>query len=97
MSLTQTQIKFLKAQAHHRKPVVTVGNAGLTPAVLREVEIALKAHELIKLKLPALEHAERQTLFETACSETGAEAVQHIGRIAVLYRRADKPKLQLPA
>jgi len=96
MSLTQTQIKFLKAQAHHRKPVVSVGNAGLTPAVLREVDIALKAHELIKMKLPALERAERQALIETACNESGAEAVQHIGRIAVLYRRASKPKIQLP-
>lgn len=97
MPLRPAQIKYLKALAHHRKPVVTVGNAGLTATVLREVQIALKAHELIKIKLPALERAERQNLFETVCAETGAHAVQHIGRIAILYRRADKPKIQLPA
>jgi RNA-binding protein len=97
MSLSQTQIKYLKALAHHRKPVVTVGNAGLTAAVLREIRIGLKAHELLKIKLPALERTERQSLFEQICDETGAEAVQHIGRMAIIYMRADKPKIQLPA
>lgn len=97
MPLTQSQIKHLKALAHHRKPVVTVGNAGLSDAVQREIGVALKAHELIKIKLPALERAERQTLIERICSGAGAEAVQHIGRVAVIYRRADKPKIQLPA
>ncbi len=97
MALTQTQIKHLKALAHHRKPVVTVGNAGLTAAVLREIGIALKAHELIKIKLPALERDERQRIFERICDESGAEPVQHIGRMAIVYRRAAKPKIQLPA
>jgi len=97
MSLTRTQIKHLKALAHHRRPVVTVGTNGLTAAVQREIGFALKAHELIKVKLPALERDQRQELFEQICTESGAEAVQHIGRIAVIYRRAEKPKIQLPA
>jgi len=97
MSLTQTQIKHLKALAHHRNPVVMIGAAGLTPAVQREIGFALKAHELIKVKLPAIDRDERQALFEKLCTEAGAEPVQHIGRIAVLYRRAEKPKIQLPA
>lgn len=97
MALTQTQIKHLKALAHHRKPVVTIGNAGLTAAVLREIGIALKAHELVKVKLPALEREARQEIFERICSESGAESVQHIGRMAIVYRRAAKPKIQLPA
>lgn len=97
MSLTQPQIKYLKGLAHHRDPVVTVGNAGLTAAVLAEIVLALKAHELLKVKMPALERAERDTLFARICLESEAEPVQQIGRVAVIYRRADKPKIQLPA
>jgi len=97
MSLTQTQIRYLKALAHHRKPVVTVGNAGLSPAVLREIQIALMAHELLKIKLPAVERDDRQSLFAQICHDADAEPVQHIGRMAIIYRRAEKPKIQLPA
>ena len=97
MSLTPTQIKYLKGLAHHCKPVVTIGAAGLTAPVLREISIALKAHELVKIKLPALKREERQAIFEQICADTGAETVQHIGRMAVVYQRAEKPKLQLPA
>lgn len=96
MPLTQKQIKHLKALAHHRKPVVMVGAAGVTAPVLAEIAIALKAHELIKVKLPAVERSERQALFDHICRDSQAEPVQHIGRIAVLYRRAEKPKIQLP-
>ncbi len=97
MPLTQSQIKHLKALAHHRKPVVMVGAAGVTAPVLAEIALALKAHELIKVKLPALERSERQALFDRICRDSTAEPVQHIGRIAILYRRAEKPKIQLPA
>jgi RNA-binding protein len=97
MSLKPTQIQYLKGLAHHRKPVILVGNAGLTAAVLREIEIALNAHELIKIRMPAVERADRQAMFEQICRDTRAEPVQHIGRVAVIYRRAKKPKIQLPA
>jgi len=96
MALTQKQIKFLKGVAHHRKPVVTVGNNGVTAAVLKEIGVALKAHELIKIKLPAGEKPDRAAMIENICSETHAKPVQHIGRIAVVYRRNSKPKIQLP-
>ena len=97
MSLTVHQIKYLKALAHHRKPVVTVGAAGVTDAVLAEIRIALNAHELVKIKLPAIERGERDILFERICRDTQAEPVQRIGRAGVIYRRAEKPKIQLPA
>ena len=64
MPLTQKQIKHLKALAHHRKPVVMIGAAGVTAPVLTEIAIALKAHELIKVKLPALERAENASLLK---------------------------------
>jgi len=97
MSLKPTQIQHLKGLAHHLKPVILVGTAGLSAAVLREIQIALKAHELLKIRLPALERADRQAMFEQICRDTEAEPVQHIGRMAVIYRRGEKPKIQLPA
>jgi RNA-binding protein len=97
MSLTLPQIKHLKALAHHRKPVVTVGAAGITDPVLAEIRIALAAHELVKIKLPAAERGARDTMLAHICRDTEAEPVQHIGRMGVIYRRADKAKIQLPA
>jgi len=96
MALTPKQIKYLKALAHHRKPVVAVGNAGVTAAVLKEIGVALKAHELIKIKLPAGEKSDRAAMIDDICAGTHAKPVQHIGRIAVVYRRTSKPKIQLP-
>ena len=97
MALNIRQKKFLRQQAHARKPVVTVGNQGLSAAVLAEVRIALRTHELLKIKLPAGEREARAALLEQICRATEAEAVQLIGRVAVIYRPSDKPKIQLPA
>ena len=74
-----------------------VGAAGVSAAVMNEIRGALKTHELLKIRLPAVERADRQALFEQICRDTGAEPVQHIGRMAVIYRRGEKPKIQLPA
>jgi RNA-binding protein len=97
MSLTAKQRQYLKGLAHKRKPVVMLGNAGLTAAVLAEIELALERHELLKIRLPAVERAERRVLVGDMCTKTGAETVQEIGRVAVLYRRAKKPRIELPA
>lgn len=94
--MTPKQRKHLKALAHKRKPVVLVGNAGVTTPVLKELEIALERHELLKIRLPGGERAERTKMVQQICDATGAEAVQEIGRMAVLYRRAQKPRLALP-
>ncbi|ESS71824.1 hypothetical protein MGMO_88c00360 [Methyloglobulus morosus KoM1] len=77
--------KKLKAQAHGLKPVVMVGQAGLTDAVLAETEIALNAHELIKVKIRA-ERDERNQISEKICTATNATLIQSIGQIAVIYR-----------
>lgn len=77
--------KKLKAQAHGLKPVVMVGQAGLTDAVLAETEIALNAHELIKVKIRA-ERDERNQISEKICTGTNATLIQSIGQIAVIYR-----------
>ncbi|MGY6278033.1 ribosome assembly RNA-binding protein YhbY [Methylomonas sp. MgM2] len=83
--------KKLKAQAHPLKPVVIVGQAGLTPAVIKEINIALDAHELIKIKIRA-ERDERSIISDQICTETHAELIQTIGQIIALYRKNPKKK-----
>ena len=78
--------KKLKAQAHQLKPVIIVGQAGLSAAVLNEIELTLDAHELIKVKIRA-EREERLQIRDQICSATGAELIQTIGQIAVIYRK----------
>ncbi len=77
--------KTLKAQAHALKPVVMIGQAGLTEAVLAEINIALISHELIKIKIRA-EKDERDAMGDAICEKTGASLVQFIGQIAVIYK-----------
>ena len=96
MALSVKQRKHLKALAHHRKPVVQVGNAGITAAVIKEIELALGRHELLKIRLPGVEREARTEMLKKICEATGANAVQEIGRMAVIYRRAEKPRLVLP-
>jgi RNA-binding protein len=77
--------KKLRAVAHTLKPVVMIGQSGLTAAVLTEIEQALDSHELIKVKIRA-ERDERKLISEKICTGTGAELIQTIGQIAVIYR-----------
>ena len=78
---------MLKARAHSLEPVVLIGNKGLTDEVVTEVDRALKVHELIKVRAPSLERDAREEAFKSLCGRTGAEAVQHIGKVFVLYRK----------
>jgi RNA-binding protein len=80
------QKKKLKSQAHPLKPVITIGQQGLTDAVLKETDLTLNAHELIKIKIRA-EKATRQQICEHLCQKLQAEPVQHIGQIIVVYRK----------
>ena len=95
-SLTPAQRQYLKGLAHGRQPVVMIGNNGLTPAVLKEIEHALKAHELIKIKAASNELETRRSWMEEMCAATGAAPVQQIGKVLVIYRAADKPVIALP-
>ena len=91
-ALTPAQRKALKAQAHPLDPVVTVGGAGLTPAVLREVERALVAHALIKVRVHGDDRDARIAVLEAIVAATGAAAVQHIGKLLVLWRPRPEPE-----
>lgn len=84
--LTSVAKRELKARAHALKPVVLVGQRGLTPAVIASVDEALNAHELIKVRLPAGERAERVLQAGQIASGLNAEVVASIGRVLILYR-----------
>jgi len=94
--LTSTQIRFLRAQAHHLKPLVLVGDGGLSDAVLKEIAATIKAHELIKIKVANDERSERETMLSTICETIGAAAVQHIGKTLLVYKPAAEAKIKLP-
>ena len=96
-TLNAKQRKHLKGLAHHLKPVVLVGNAGVTAPLLKEIELALGYHELIKIRLPGIGRTERSAMLEQICAATLADAVQEIGRVAVIYRRGEKPRIEIPA
>lgn len=96
-SLTPAQRQFLKGLAHARQPVVMIGNQGLTAAVLKEIDQALCAHELIKIKAASNEPDTRRAWLGEICSATGATPVQQIGKVLVIYRAAAKPVIALPA
>lgn len=96
MPVTEPQRRHLRKLAHHLKPVVIVGNAGLSENVLAEIDNALAHHELIKVRINAGDKAERQRMIEAICAQTGADWILGIGHIAGFYRPAEKPKLVLP-
>ena len=81
--------KNLKAQAHALNPVVMIGQAGLTEEVLKEINIALDVHELIKIRIRA-ERDERKEISLQIAQSTLAENIQSIGQIAVFYRKNPK-------
>lgn len=96
MSLNSAQIRHLRGLAHHLKPVVMLGAQGLTDGVVAALEEALELHELLKLKTSGEDRAERDAVVAALVERTGAQLVQRIGHVAVLYRRAKEPKLDLP-
>jgi RNA-binding protein len=83
----------LKSSSHHLEPVVLLGANGLTEAVLREIDRALSAHQLVKVRTPASQRQERERLFAEVAERLGAARIQLIGRLMVLFR----PAPQAPA
>jgi RNA-binding protein len=86
LTLSTQQRRALRADAHHLNPVVLIGGDGLTEAVVKEVEMALTAHGLIKVRVFGDVRAEREALMTALCDRLGAAAVQHIGKLLVLWR-----------
>ncbi|HEY9098494.1 MAG TPA: ribosome assembly RNA-binding protein YhbY [Thiobacillus sp.] len=95
-SLTAAQQQYLKGLAHPRQPVVMIGNNGLSAAVIKEIELALHAHELIKIKAASNELETRRTWMAEICAATRSTPVQQIGKMLVIYRTANPPQIVLP-
>ena len=85
--LTPAERKALKAKAHKLDPVVHVGAKGLTDEVIAEIDRALHAHELIKVRAATLDRNAREQAFELIVEKTRAQGVQHIGKVFVLFRK----------
>jgi RNA-binding protein len=85
-TLTPAERRALKARAHHLQPVVIIGDAGLTPAVLSEINRALTSHELIKIRVLGDDREARGELIGSICGELDASPVQRIGKILVIFR-----------
>ena len=95
MKLDKAQIRHLKSLAHPLKPVVLIGQKGLTESVLEEIERALHDHELIKIKLAALRE-EREQVADSIATNTQSHVVAITGGIAIMFRRnTKKPKVDL--
>jgi RNA-binding protein len=91
-TLSAKQRRVLRARAHHLNPVVSVGAAGLSSAVLAELGIALDEHELVKLRIAADDREQRKELIATLCRRAKAELIQRIGHTAVIYRKRPEEK-----
>ena len=96
MNLTEKQKHHLRSLAHRLKPVVIVGGSGVSDSVLRELDLSLEHHELLKVRVNASDRDERQILIEKLCDRVGAQLVQTIGHVAILYRATKKPSIRLP-
>ena len=88
--LTPVERSALRAEAHGLKPVVIVGEAGLTPAVMKEIAASLDSHGLIKVRVFGDDREARVAMYDTICEELDAAPVQHIGKLLVIYR----PKIE---
>jgi RNA-binding protein len=96
MTLTENQKKHLRGLAHKLKPVVMVGQHGLKETIFEEVEIALDAHELIKIKVSVGDREERDAVIQEICTRSQAILVQRVGNIAIMFRRNPKrPRIEL--
>ena len=91
LKLTPAQRSDLRSQAHGLDPVVMIGDSGLTPAVMKEIDTSLNAHGLIKIRVLGDDRDARVAHYESICTDLGAAPVQHIGKLLVVYR----PKKEL--
>ncbi len=94
--LNNSQIKHLKGLAHALKPVVMIGDKGLTDAVMEEIKIALDAHELIKINVRSEERDERQKMIDKIINKTQSAKVQTIGSKLVIFKRSKEAKIEIP-
>jgi len=97
MELTERQRKYLRGLGHALNPVLLIGTAGVTPAVIAEARRALHDHELVKVKFRGAERKERDVGLAELATSTESILVQKIGHTALYYkRRNDRPGIVIP-
>ncbi|MCF6210458.1 MAG: ribosome assembly RNA-binding protein YhbY [Gammaproteobacteria bacterium] len=96
MSLTSKQKRHLRALAHTLKPVVMIGNAGITDGVISEIDGSLAHHELIKIRLGGMQRDDRTAAIDKICQKTTSELVGSIGHIGIFYRTSKQKLISLP-
>jgi RNA-binding protein len=98
MTLTESQKKFLRGLGHNLKPVITVGDAGLSESLLKEFESTIAHHELIKVRIRAPGREQRDATIAELCERGSADLVTRIGNVALLFRpNAQKPRIVIPS
>ncbi|MBC3861758.1 YhbY family RNA-binding protein [Undibacterium jejuense] len=90
LKLTPAERSELRSEAHALKPIVLIGEAGLSPSVIKEIDAGLNAHGLIKVRVFGDDREARIAMYDTICAELKAAPVQHIGKLLVIYR----PKIE---
>ncbi len=100
MKLNPKQISHLRGLAHNLNPVVMIGNQGLTENIIKEIEVSLNAHELIKIKVAGDDREARKAIYQSICDQTHATGIHHIGKQLVIYRPSEtikeKHKIHIP-
>lgn len=97
MALSSSQTRYLRSLAHDLTAVILLGTKGATAAVVKELDLALSQHELVKIKLSGGDKDERQAQIDVLANGTQAEKIHQIGHVVVLFRRnLDEPKIALP-
>jgi len=97
MNLSESQKKFLRGLGHQLKPVIMIGDAGLTESLLKEFCSTIEHHELIKIRVRAGDREMRDSIISDLCIKGSAELVTKIGNVALVFRRnKEKPQIPLP-
>lgn len=91
LELTSFERSALRTQAHPLKPVVMIGDAGLTASVLKEIDVSLTAHGLIKIRVFGDDRAARLAISQEICDQLSAAPIQQIGKLLVIWRPTNKP------
>lgn len=98
MSLTEVEKKYLRRLGHALEPVLLTGGAGLTPGLLAELRSTLEHHELLKVRVRAADRDSRDAMIHELCEASGAELVQRIGHVALLWRaNPERRRIPLPS
>jgi len=97
MNLSDSQKKHLRGLGHRLKPVVTVGDAGLSNSVMQEFNSTISHHELIKVRIRASSRENRDALIDELCQLGSGNLIQRIGNVALIYRpNPDDTRIRLP-